>query len=230
MNKVIAGTGYQVTSLQEEHLPTAIDLFTKSFCTSEPITKHIGIQAAEFRPFATEVLRKAIKDGMTRVILDKNNRVIAFAVAEDIVDPFIPKLSHYPKMRPVFSLLAQLSAPFLEGKIFNKGKVAHVWVAVVDQAHRGHGLSTVIDMACGEMAARKGFDFAYAEFTNPISEKIIGQYKLAKLCNRISYSEFTMEQGIKPFYGVPGGASAYIVVIRPGVKLESLVNCYTTIK
>lgn len=214
-----------IDTLKESHAKSAVNLFVKSFCDSEPITKHLNIRYADYQPFAEEVINKAVKDGMSKVALDKNGRVVACVIAEDMADPFVPKLSHYPKLRPVFALLDELSKPFLRKKTFIKGKIAHVWIAVVDPNYRGQGLSTMVDTACGDMEARKGYDFVYAEFTNPLSEKIVNQYNLYQLCNKVNYNTFTYE-GDKPFSGLEGEAASYIIVIRPGVRLDSLDRCY----
>lgn len=226
MSNTTLQTEYTIQTLQHEHLKSTVELFTKTFCDSEPITKHLNIHYQDYEKFATEVVHKAINDGMSKVALDKHNRVVACVIAEDIADPFIAKLQHYPRLKPIVGILHELSKPFLQGKTFVKGKIAHVWIAAVDQAARGKGLSTSIDMACGEMAARKGYDFVYAEFTNDISEKIVNQYNLYQLINKIKYEDYVLE-GQKPFQGVKGSAASYIVVIRPGVKLDTLSHCYT---
>jgi histidine decarboxylase len=220
-------TDYQITTLKEEHIKSAAELFIKSFCESEPVTKHLNIHYKDYEPFAMEVLHKAAKEGMSRVAIDKHNKVIACAISEDIADPFIPHLAHYPKLKPVLALIEELSTPFTQGKKFHKGKIAHVWIAVVEPSYRGHGLSTEIDMACIEGAARKGFDYAYAEFTNAISENVTHHFKMLKLMNRIQYKDFKFN-GEKPFAGLEGCADSYLATIRPGVKLESLHNCYQT--
>lgn len=217
---------FTIETLSASHVKSAVQLFVKSFCDSEPITNHLGIQYDDYEPFAKEVVLKAVNDGLSKVAVDKTNHVIACCIAEDMSDPFIPKLSHYPKLKPVFDVLEKLSEPFLSGKKFLPGKVAHVWIAIVDSKHRGQSLSTAIDMATAEILARKGYDFVYAEFTNPISERIVNQYSLYQLCNKVSYDEFTNARGNKPFQGVPGNAASYIIVIRPGIKLDFLEQCY----
>jgi hypothetical protein len=153
--------------------------------------------------------------------------VIACTIAEDLANPFIPHLAHYPKLKPVFDLLQKLSDTFFEGKRYLKGKVVHVWIVAVDPAFRGLGLSTEVDMACVEAAARKGFDYAYAEFTSELSEKVSSQFKVLQICNKVTYDTFQETDGSFPFKGVPGRASSYLATIRPGVKLESISNCYT---
>ena len=49
---------------------------------------------------------------------------------------------------------------------------------------------------------------------------------LFKLNNRIKYSDFVSEGGNKPFKDVDGGASSYIIVLRPGINLDALEQCY----
>lgn len=219
---------YTIHDLTEEYAESATDVFIKSFCDSEPITKHLHISYKDYAPFAHEVIKKSIKEGLSKVAIDKHGRVIACAIAEDLAEPFIPQFNHYPKLKHVFALINELDKPFLYGKKFLKGKVCHVWVAAVFENYRGLGLSTEIDMACVEAAARKGFDFAYAEFTNELSEKVTSQFKVLKLCNKIKYDTFKEEDGVMPFKGVEGAAASYVATIRPGVKLESLPKCYVT--
>lgn len=218
---------FSIRTLTQEYRDSALLLFIKSFCDSEPITKHLHISYKDYEPFAMEVVEKAIEEGMSVVAIDKNNKVIACSVSEDIVNPFVPHLSKYPKLRPIFALLNELDKPFMSGKHFVRGKIAHVWISVVTPQFRGQGLSTAIDMACGELAVRKGFDFAYAEFTNDVSENIMHHYGVHKLCNKIKYDEFTLGNDEHPFKGVKGGAASYIVGLRPGIKLDSLNKCFT---
>lgn len=225
MTDLINKVDCTLQTLQDIHMNTVTDLFVKSFCDSEPITKRLNIHYDEYKPFASEVVRKAVKEGLSKVAVDKQGKIIACAIAEDLSDPFVPHLAHYPKLKPVFTLLRELSKPFMKGKKFQPRKVLHIWIALVDPNQRGKGLSTMIDMACIEAAARKGFDFAYTEFTNELSEKVIKQFKVLKLYNRINYDDFTI-QGEKPFKGLKGSAASYVATIRPGINLDSLTHCY----
>lgn len=226
MVKTTITTDYTIVTLQDEHVKSAIDLFTKVFCDTEPLTHHLNIHYQDYYPLAKEVVQKAVKEGMSKVALDKNNKVIGLCIAEDLADPFIPHDAHYPKVRPVFELLEELSKPFLKGRKFIKGKVVHVWIAAIDEAYRGLGLSTQVDMAAIESAARKGFNFAYAEFTNELSENVTHQFKVLQLYNRIYYDQFISKEGTRPFEGIKGAAASYIATIRPGVKLNDIDNTY----
>lgn len=130
-------------------------------------------------------------------------------------------------MKPIFALIEELSEPFFAGREFKKGTMAHTWIAMVDKKHRGKGLSTEIDLACTDHIANKGYLFTYAEFTNPISEKITHHYPVSKKINEIKLGEFT-HKSMTPFKGVKGVTASYILGIKPGVTIESLENCYLT--
>lgn len=223
MNKT--KTEYSFVTLKAEHEKAAIDLFIRSFCDSEPITKHLNVEYSEYEPFVVEVVQKAIKEGLSKVALDKDNHVIAVAIAEDMAAPFMPNFNRYPKLKPVFAILDTLSHPFTAGKKFIKGKILHVWIAAVDENYRGLGLSTEIDMVCCQSGALQGFEFAYAEFTNEISEKVTKQFKVLHLCNKILYNDFRYN-GQTPFKGLPGAATSYVATLKPGITLEALSTCY----
>ncbi len=230
MGSLKANTDYTIETLQEQYAKEVTDLFVKNFCDSEPITKHLNIRYHDYEPFAKEVVSKAVKEGLSKVILDHNHRVIACAIAEDMADPFIPHAAHYPKLYPIFSLIEELSKPFTEGRKFVRGKILHIWIALVDSAYRGKGLSTIVDMSCIEQAAHKGFDYAYTEFTNDISEKVAKQFNTLQVLNKIKYDDFALENGRKPFSGLAGSAVSYVATIRPGVSLNNLSHCYKTLE
>ncbi len=219
-------SGYTITTLGREHMQSVVDLFIKTFCNDEPITKHLGIQHHEYEPFAMAVIQKAVKDGLSVVAVDDNNRVVACEIGEDITDSFKPNLTLYPKMKPIIALLEELSTPFLSNKTFKKGKMAHTWITMVAADCRGKGLSTDIDLASAKLIASKGYDFTYAEFTSEISKNVIHHYSSSKKINEISYDGFTYK-GQKPFQGVKGSTEAYILGINPSVKIDALEDTYT---
>lgn len=214
-----------ITTLQAEHLESAKELFVKVFCFNEPVTRYLGIEPDDYEPFAEAALKKAIQDGMSKVALDKKNQVIAFVIAEDLANPFKPELSLYPRMKPVLGLLNELSRPFLAGKRFVKGKIAHFWLAGVEQELMGKGLFKKVNNELIQDLIQKGYTLAYSEFTNEISAKEALHFKNLELCNKIRYDSFVMD-GQKPFQGLKGEAVAYVAAIKPGVQLTSLKDCY----
>lgn len=219
--KTLAEQAIKIESLTEEHTASAVKLFVNSFCESEPITKHLNIKKEDYVPFATEVVKKAVKDRLSLAVLS-HDKVIGLIIAEDLADPFQPSVAKYPMLRPVISLLEELSKPMLEGREFTKGKVMHTWIAAIDPQFRSTGLYTEVGITHVKLAAKKGFDFIYSDFTNDISEKIIRNFPV-ELCNKVALSSFEY----RPFAGLEGSASAYITPLKPGVKVDSLEKCYT---
>lgn len=219
-------TEHTISTLQTEHVKSAKELFIKAFCYSEPVTKHLAIQPDDYEAFATAVLEKAVADGLSKVALDKSNRVIAFVIVEDIADPLKTKVSLYPRMKPILALIDDLSAPFTEGRKFLKGKIAHFWIAAVEQELMGKGLFKKVNAETLKAVVSKGYNLAYAEFTNEISAKEALHFEALKLCNKIKYDDYLLD-GQKPFKGLQGEAVAYIAAIKPGTTLTSLKDCYT---
>lgn len=174
--------------------------------------------------FATDVIKKAIKDKLSLVVLNQD-KVIGLIIAEDLADPFQPTVDKYPVLQPVIVLLEELSKPVTHGKKFIKGKVMHTWIAAVDPLFRSTGLYTEVGIEHVKLAAKKGFDFIYSDFTSDISEKIIRNFPV-KACNKLAFKDFAY----RPFAGLEGSASSYITPLKPDVKLESLEKCYTISK
>lgn len=222
--KISTKSTLKITELTAKHEKSAITLFVKSFCDSEPITKHLAITPKDYIPFATEVVKKAIKDKVSIIILDSKNKVVGLIIAEDLSDPFKPNLSNYPKLQPICALLEKLTKKFTAGKKFIKGKVLHTWVAAIDPKYRSQGLYTEVGLAHVESAMKKGFDFIYSDFTNELSEKIVRNFPV-QLCNAIHLNDF--EYSYKPFEGLEGEASSYVTPVKPNIKLDSLEKCYT---
>lgn len=213
----------KIAELTAAYEKSAINLFVKSFCESEPITMHLNIPPKDYIPFATDVVKKAIKDKLSMVVLN-NKKVVGLIIAEDLADPFKPTLAKYPKLRPVCALLDKLSKNFTGNKKFTKGKVLHTWIAAIDPKYRSQGLYTEVGITHVKTAMQKGFDFIYSDFTNNLSEKIVRNFPV-KLCNAINLNDF--EYSYKPFEGLEGEASSYVAPLRPEVKLDSLEKCYT---
>lgn len=216
----------RIDDLTNKYLEPAVNLFVNSFCNSEPATKYLGITPEEYTPFAKAVTTKAVQDGLSKVVLNEKDQLIGLIITEDLADPFKPNLSLYPKMKPLYSLLEELSKPFMEGKTFKKGKVLHTWIAAIDEKYRTHGIYLELGMSHVESAMRKGYRFIYSDFTNSYSEVIVRQFKLLRLCNKIKYSDYVLES-TKPFANLEGEATAYIAPIDPQATMESLSECYT---
>ncbi|HVE44412.1 MAG TPA: pyridoxal-dependent decarboxylase [Gammaproteobacteria bacterium] len=217
---------YTICLLQSEHIDSTVALITKSFCESEPITKYLNVPTAHYTLFARAVVSKCVEEGLSQVAVDRSNNVIACSLVEDMASPFEPNLRQYPELTPLFSLLDKLLSPLVSGKQFIKGKVAHVFMVAVAPAYRGQHLATAIALSSGEMLASMGYPFACTDFTSEASERIVYEYNLYRLSNRIIYHDYATQDGQQPLAGVPGYISSYVIAIQPGVKLERFNSCY----
>ena len=219
-------SGFTILPLGRETHAVRGRTFVKTFCDDEPITKHLGIQYHEYEPFAMAVIQKAVKDGLSVVAVDDRHRVWACAIAEDITDLFKPNLTLYPKMKPIFAIIEELSTPFLKNKTYKKGKVAHTWIAMVAKEKQGTNLSTEIIDALMKHIAKKGYDFAYAEFTNKLCENVVRYYPVLKKINEIAYDDFSYKNK-KPFLGVRGHTASYTWALKPDIKIDVLEQYLT---
>lgn len=213
---------YIIQTLDEKFFDVAKQLLIKTFCDDEPICQYLQITYEEFAPFAEEVIKKAVQDGVSHVALNEDQQVVAFSLAEDIAEPITLKIENYPRLQPIFEILESLSAPFMENRKFKKNIIIHPWIAGVHHDYIGMSLSKKIVMTTMMSAAANGYKFAYGEFTNPKTERIMNGIKNAKLCNKIEYHLFIDAHGNRPFAGLEGHTSAYLASISPDVRIEDI--------
>ncbi len=216
----------RILILEDKYRQSAIEILTKSFCDSEPVTRYAHIQHADFYPFAEEVIDRAIKDKMGMIALDENDHVTACVISEDLAKPFKPHFEKYPRMHLIFSVLDQLLVDSLRNKTLKPGKVIHMWLAGVAPGVRAKGLYTAVGLEGIKLAINRGYCYAYSDFTSPYSEKIVAHFPGLELCSKLTYDDFNYK-GERPFKGLEGGAASYIAPIVPGAKLEA---CYESIE
>lgn len=212
---------FSISILNETHIEAAAELFTRSFCDSEPLTQCLHIPYHDFMPFAREVVTKAATDELSIVAIDKEGEVIGCAIAEDFCDPIKPQLAH-PKLKPIFTLLEQLSEDFYS-KNYMRNLVIHIWVTAVSDKARGVGLSTILNNACVTRSVEKHFRYVYSEFTNAKNETIMKRYPDNIKLNTIPFNEFVFEDE-KPFASLEGHASCYICTAAPYFRLFELIG------
>lgn len=211
---------YQYKILESEHYTQVVNVITQSFCTDEPMTKYLGITPREFFPFAELVVKKAIKDRLSTIVLD-GDKVSACSIIEDTADPLDIIIDIDPRFKIIFSFLEYLGGDFFSEKNIEKGHLAHLFFTAVDKNYHGKGLSRKVNFESIQLAKEKGFDFMCCEFTHHYNEKgTIKNLKNSKLLIKsCSYKDFIFE-GKKPFENLDGHASAYIWELREDAKLR----------
>lgn len=204
--------------LEDKHIDGAAKVFAKSFCKFEPLVKCLGITEDEFMPLAISIITKAAKDGLSVVSVDKSNKVVGCAIAENFHSPLI--LEPTLRFAPIFAVFEALSTTVSEMD-FVKDTVAHIWITAVDESIQGHGLSTRLNNACVMRALELRFRYFYCEFTNPINEKIMQYFPESIRLNKVSLKDFIFE-GEAPFAGIEGFATSYIATTAPYIRLSEL--------
>ena len=204
-------TRYQFERLEAKHFNATVEMFTRSFCTAEPMTAYVNMQLDEFRPFARAVVGKCIDDGLSVVGVDKK-QIVACSLVEDLMNP-LQLMTIHPKFEPIFALLEQLGVN-LSPYQFAPQQVAHLFITSVNARYRRQHLSTQVNFRAMEMARQAGFAQMYCEFTNYFNERGTMFYIQQKqLIGSIQYAEFKLAN-LRPFARLAGGAQSFLWPIR----------------
>lgn len=222
-NNILVDNRYQFELFKPQHLEQVVELFTNSFCDSEPMTHYLEMDKVAYRIFARQVAEKAIEDKLSVVALDKD-KVIACALVEDLAAPGDISADFDAKFINILSLLEQLGQKFFHDKKIKTKHIAHLFITAVDKDYRHQGLSRQMNFMAMDLAAANGFDFVYCEFTHIYNElgTISHLRNNKRLIGSRTYDEFHLDNK-KPFAHLSGGANSYLWEIKPDAKL-----CYET--
>lgn len=200
---------YTYELLTKQHIDQVVDVFTKAFCRSEPMTQYLHLDEKKYRKFARAVTEKAVEDQLSVVALH-HDKVVACALVEDIADAgAIPDFD--PKFESILALLEELGKPFFVGKTFEKREIAHLFITAVHEDYRHQRLSTQVNFHAMDIAQKHGFDFVYCEFTHVFNERGVLHHlnNQKKLIGSCVYNQFEINNS-KPFEHLAGGANSYL--------------------
>jgi len=218
-NAVSMDDQYEYKLFTIEYIDKVVDVFTQTFCRAEPMTHYLHMDEEKYRQFAYSVAKKAVEDELSVITLHKGE-VIAFALVEDLAQPGdIPDFD--PKFNFILALLDKLGGHYFENKKLPPRHVAHLFITAVAEKYRGKRLSTQVNFQAMDIAAHRGFDFMYCEFTNYINEKgtIPHLKNPKKLIGSQEYDNFILENR-KPFDQLEHGATSYLWEIRKDAILK----------
>lgn len=163
--------------LQEKYLEQAIECLVETFSKGEPMTKALGITPAEFRHLAGIFAEKAVKDGLSTVAMDRaTGRIVGVCVSEDLMsEPPEGMDKIHAKFYPIMSLLSELDEGYTKSRPheIGKGEVFHLFMAGVRESYRGQSIATTLIYENLNLAKLKGFSYAIAEATGPVSQHIL---------------------------------------------------------
>jgi len=225
--KIEPSATYKIVTMRAEHSEEVARLFAQAFCNGEPLTQHLKISESEFYSFAKSVADKSAHENLSVVALNHEGKVVACSLSEDICDIFKLDLNVDSKLIPIIEFMEQLARHYLHDKLFERGKVAHMWVTAVDDKYKGEKLAIRMNMAAIDHLKLQNYLYAYAEFTNRVNEGLVFHPgRPTERCVDISYSSFS-DTNHRHFKGLTGGAASYVLAIDPEKDLSGIRNCYT---
>lgn len=222
-NNIPLDTKHRYELMTKKYIDQVVEVFTKAFCRYEPMTAYLKMDEEKYKVFARAVAEKAVKDQLSVVALD-HDKVIAFAISEDIADPgVIPDFD--PKFVYILGLLELLGEHFFKGKVFGKKEIAHLFITAVAEDYCHQGLSTQVNFKAMDIAAENNFKSMYCEFTH--------HYNLCGVIHHLKnkqrqighcvYKNFKLGD-VKPFAHLEGGAKSYLWEVSGDNKINYQKN------
>ena len=204
MQVLLSKNGIDYGPLDAETLEGAIDCVSASFTSNEPMSQHLGITLEEFKHFARAAYPPLAEEGLSFVARDQaSKRVVGVRISEDLVQeeepPEIEGLS--PKFFPIFSILGQLSAWFLEQRKPAKGQYVHLFMVAVDPHFAGKGIAHNMNRIFFDHVRNLGYTDAMTIPTGNVSQHILMNKFGFKCLKELSYHDFIFE-GKKVFQNI----------------------------
>lgn len=209
LNDVTVNPRYEFKLFTEPYLDQVIDIFTRAFCLSEPMTAYLKMDMGLYKNFARAVAEKAIVDKLSVIAL-KDNQVAACALIEDLASP-CPIPDFDPKFKYILNLLEKLGVSYFANQTIKPLEISHLFITAVDEKFRGQKLSTQVNFHAMNISSAAGFKKMYCEFTHELNEKGV-LHHLKMPCVKIGaqlYQDFVFEAE-KPFAYLSGGATSYL--------------------
>lgn len=205
--------GIRYEMLSELNLMGAVHCVSKVFTQSEPMSRHLGITADEFKIFAQAYYSELIDEELSLVAIDEDSdQVIGVRMSEDYCkqedEIFIENLS--PKFYPLFALLETLGEPFQKTHALVPGKFVHLFMVAVDGNYTRRGIAPTMYKAFLRMVINRGYTEAVTEPTGVISQHILRNKFGFEELNRINYTDFDYE-GTRPFADLQGHECAMLM-------------------
>jgi len=191
---------YEKLQAEEKDLEQASDLLAKTFCSGEPMCRHLNITEADTKKLMSAVCRFSLKDNLSIVAKNSKGEIVGVILSYDFHSEHLLSLDgvNMEAFGPIFELLKQLDAK-LPAEL-GKQKINHQFVAGVDNNHASLDIGLMLIELNNYAALGKGYDVSLHEATGPISQHVtreMGSQTIAA----ISYEEFEY-QGERVFSGI----------------------------
>ena len=149
-------------------------LLAETFTRRDPPAVAAGLTASEFEAFVRILCPNAAADGLTIVAkLAGTGELVGVMLTEDCASPPLQGLDTLsPKFDPIFDILGQLDTEFWGGEPARPGEALHLLLLGVSERVAGRGVAHQLVAECLKHGARRGYQLAFAEATNIVSQHI----------------------------------------------------------
>jgi len=182
------------------------DLLGRSF-TEEPMSKALGLSAAELSAFAARFIPECTKNGLSVVAISEASpeRLVGVFINRDFKSPLPPgMLDDFPRLSPVFRALDSIDEEY-EAQVpgLSLGQVVDLWMVAVELGgpFARRGIATNLFRLSVEVARERGFERCVSECTGHFSQRCALANGFEERAH-VVYKDFVFE-GRNVFASVP---------------------------
>lgn len=170
-----------------------VRLLGEAFTKRDPPAMAVGLDPSEFEAFLQLFCRKADVEGVTIVARHAGTRELVGALlAEDGASALpggVDRVS--PKFEPIFDILGQLGKEYRGNHTPRRGEWLHLFLLGVSDSVAGRGVAAQLVSSCLEHGVRKGYQRAFTEATNKVSQHIFRKLGFTERVRR-SYGSYRL--------------------------------------
>ena len=189
---------FAINQLQEVAMMTA-----EAFARYDPLTSSLAVSLDDFAEFVRLRWRpKGDHDELTVIARNQDtHQIIGAMVTDDFAIEPPEKIRRLgDNFEPLWAILDELDAHYLQGRILPRGEYLHLLLLAVDHRHTGKNVAKNLVQTCLENGVRKGYKTGVVEATGVVSQHIFRQSGFAD-CFEIPYKNFTF-QGKRVFESI----------------------------
>lgn len=188
--------------LKQEYREETINCISEVFITGEPLSVILDVNQEIYNEFSEILVNKAIKDGMSFVVINKrNNKVVGFYIGEDYFNTLPSEaFDHlHRNFRPLIKILGDLDQLYRDQSEVKSGLTYHILAAGLNKKLISYLnkkdlkiLKKTAFTAFLGFAKSLGFQKAIAHYSNIASQTIGHAFGFIEI-SRINYDDFIFE-------------------------------------
>ncbi|KAB8335520.1 GNAT family N-acetyltransferase [Scytonema tolypothrichoides VB-61278] len=203
----------QYEIFEMESLDATATMVAQSFIHSDPMAVVQKFSITEFAHYVLQLCAAVAEQGLTIIAREhQNHEVVGVLIAGDFVADSslkIEKLNEDDKFQPIMQLFEQLQTQYMLGKRIDKGEYLHLHMLAVAPEYRGEKIAQNLVKICVENAANAGYQIAFAEAANSISQQVFRNCGFVAR-HEILYKQYTYHN--MPIFGSIEGHSGTILM------------------